>query len=57
MGAGASFVETLEGFRDARDPMDEQSIGEGVRGGLKAKIKGFRIELTLWMDCGKVGKD
>jgi len=36
--------------------MDEQSIGEGVRGGLKAKIKGFRIELTLWMDCGKVGE-
>lgn len=33
-----------------------QSIGEGVRGGLKAKIKGFRIELTLWMDCGKVGE-
>ena len=36
--------------------MDEQSIREGVRGGLKAKIKGFRIELTLGKDCGKVGE-
>lgn len=29
MGVGASFVETLEGFREARDPMDEAKYRGG----------------------------